>query len=237
MEPEAEHSKTHPVQVLVCVLMLHNQGAARDRFVLPVHQHWVGVKVPSTLSRATKMAAAPGRTTSPSSPRAAPFPPCPARPTALVWKMAAYAEMLPKEWLVYLVSTRAATFRNWPFTEGCACTPERVSLPGGRWGSGGCGGVRAALTALAVPADGGGGLRALPQREQPRRGAVLLLPQGAGGLGARRRPAVSGGARPGRGRERAAAGAVTNRSALFFQGGTQKALRGLRFCRSSERSL
>uniref|UniRef100_A0A8C3JH12 Uncharacterized protein n=1 Tax=Calidris pygmaea TaxID=425635 RepID=A0A8C3JH12_9CHAR len=40
-------------------------------------------------------------------------------------------------------------------------------------------------------ADGGGGVPALPQREQPRRGAVLLLPQGAGGLGARRRPPVS----------------------------------------------
>ncbi|NP_001012318.1 baculoviral IAP repeat-containing protein 5 isoform 1 [Gallus gallus] len=44
--------------------------------------------------------------------------------------MAAYAEMLPKEWLVYLVSTRAATFRNWPFTEGCACTPERMAAAG-----------------------------------------------------------------------------------------------------------
>lgn len=78
--------------------------------------------------------------------------------------MAAYAEALPEEWLVYLVSTRAATFRNWPFTEGCACTPERVSLPGRkrRDGDGGGGGVRVALTALAVPADGGGGLRALP---------------------------------------------------------------------------
>ncbi|XP_021245271.1 baculoviral IAP repeat-containing protein 5 isoform X2 [Numida meleagris] len=39
--------------------------------------------------------------------------------------MAACAEALPEEWLLYLVSTRAATFRNWPFTEGCACTPER----------------------------------------------------------------------------------------------------------------
>ncbi|KAM6272718.1 baculoviral IAP repeat-containing protein 5 isoform 2-T2 [Spheniscus humboldti] len=40
--------------------------------------------------------------------------------------MAASAEgALPKEWRLYLVPTRAATFCNWPFTEGCACTPER----------------------------------------------------------------------------------------------------------------
>ncbi|XP_031453554.1 baculoviral IAP repeat-containing protein 5-like [Phasianus colchicus] len=44
--------------------------------------------------------------------------------------MAAYAEALPEEWLVYLVSTRVATFRNWPFTEGCACTPERMAAAG-----------------------------------------------------------------------------------------------------------
>ncbi|XP_075564153.1 baculoviral IAP repeat-containing protein 5-like isoform X2 [Pelecanus crispus] len=39
--------------------------------------------------------------------------------------MAAGAEALPEEWRLYLASTRGATFRNWPFTEGCACTPER----------------------------------------------------------------------------------------------------------------
>ncbi|XP_027756582.1 baculoviral IAP repeat-containing protein 5.2-A-like isoform X2 [Empidonax traillii] len=33
--------------------------------------------------------------------------------------------VLPEEWRLYLVSSRVATFRNWPFTEGCACTPER----------------------------------------------------------------------------------------------------------------
>lgn len=100
---------------------------------------------------------------------------------------------LPEPWRLYFPSVRAATFRNWPFTEGCACTPERVSAgPGQGCGSGGSGAGRA-LTASPVPADGGGGFRALPQREQPRRGAVLLLPQGAGGLGARGRPSVSTG--------------------------------------------
>ncbi|XP_072713226.1 baculoviral IAP repeat-containing protein 5 isoform X2 [Ciconia boyciana] len=39
--------------------------------------------------------------------------------------MAAGTEALPEEWRLYLVPARAATFRNWPFTEGCACTPER----------------------------------------------------------------------------------------------------------------
>ncbi|NXU79714.1 BIRC5 protein, partial [Oreotrochilus melanogaster] len=33
-------------------------------------------------------------------------------------------------WWLYLVPTRAATFRNWPFTEGCACTPERMAAAG-----------------------------------------------------------------------------------------------------------
>ncbi|XP_030303319.1 baculoviral IAP repeat-containing protein 5 [Calypte anna] len=47
--------------------------------------------------------------------------------------MAAGAEgaaVLPEEWRLYLVSTRAATFRNWPFTESCACTPERMAAAG-----------------------------------------------------------------------------------------------------------
>ncbi|XP_054678575.1 baculoviral IAP repeat-containing protein 5 isoform X1 [Grus americana] len=46
--------------------------------------------------------------------------------------MAAGAEaaVLPEEWRLYLVPTRAATFRNWPFTEGCACTPERMAAAG-----------------------------------------------------------------------------------------------------------
>ncbi|NXF03617.1 BIRC5 protein, partial [Smithornis capensis] len=37
---------------------------------------------------------------------------------------------LPEEWRLYLVSARAATFQNWPFTEGCACTPERMAAAG-----------------------------------------------------------------------------------------------------------
>ncbi|NXG55003.1 BIRC5 protein, partial [Hemiprocne comata] len=40
------------------------------------------------------------------------------------------AGRLLEEWQLYLVSTRAATFRNWPFTEGCACTPERMAAAG-----------------------------------------------------------------------------------------------------------
>ncbi|NXH85392.1 BIRC5 protein, partial [Edolisoma coerulescens] len=39
---------------------------------------------------------------------------------------------LPEVWRLYFASVRAATFRNWPFTEGCACTPERVSAGPGR---------------------------------------------------------------------------------------------------------
>ncbi|NWQ67004.1 BIRC5 protein, partial [Neopipo cinnamomea] len=38
--------------------------------------------------------------------------------------------LLPEEWRLYLVSSRVATFRNWPFTEGCACTPERMAAAG-----------------------------------------------------------------------------------------------------------
>ncbi|NXS09305.1 BIRC5 protein, partial [Neodrepanis coruscans] len=37
---------------------------------------------------------------------------------------------LPEQWELYLASNRAATFRNWPFTEGCACTPERMAAAG-----------------------------------------------------------------------------------------------------------
>ncbi|KAM4678873.1 baculoviral IAP repeat-containing protein 5-like [Amazona ochrocephala] len=33
-------------------------------------------------------------------------------------------------WRSYLVCTRVATFRNWPFMEGCACTPERMAAAG-----------------------------------------------------------------------------------------------------------
>ncbi|NWS11199.1 BIRC5 protein, partial [Pachyramphus minor] len=38
--------------------------------------------------------------------------------------------VLPEEWRLYLVSSRVATFCNWPFTEGCACTPERMAAAG-----------------------------------------------------------------------------------------------------------
>ncbi|NXT19053.1 BIRC5 protein, partial [Syrrhaptes paradoxus] len=44
--------------------------------------------------------------------------------------MAGGEAAVPEEWRLYLVSTRAATFRNWPFTEGCACTPQRMAAAG-----------------------------------------------------------------------------------------------------------
>ncbi|KAM9240182.1 baculoviral IAP repeat-containing protein 5 [Leptosomus discolor] len=46
---------------------------------------------------------------------------------ANVWEAAA---KLAEEWRLYLVPTRTTTFRNWPFTEGCACTPERMAAAG-----------------------------------------------------------------------------------------------------------
>uniref|UniRef100_A0A674JBE8 Baculoviral IAP repeat containing 5 n=1 Tax=Terrapene triunguis TaxID=2587831 RepID=A0A674JBE8_9SAUR len=33
-------------------------------------------------------------------------------------------------WQLYLSETRLATYRSWPFTEGCACTPERMAEAG-----------------------------------------------------------------------------------------------------------
>ncbi|XP_057876734.1 baculoviral IAP repeat-containing protein 5-like [Melospiza melodia melodia] len=39
-------------------------------------------------------------------------------------------ELLPEVWRLYFHSVRAATFHNWPFTEGCACTPERMAAAG-----------------------------------------------------------------------------------------------------------
>ncbi|RLW07023.1 hypothetical protein DV515_00004184 [Chloebia gouldiae] len=39
-------------------------------------------------------------------------------------------EALPEPWQLYFASVRAATFHNWPFTEGCACTPERMAAAG-----------------------------------------------------------------------------------------------------------
>ncbi|XP_074024903.1 baculoviral IAP repeat-containing protein 5-like [Numenius arquata] len=43
---------------------------------------------------------------------------------------AAAATPLPEEWQLYFVLTRANTFRSWPFTEGCACTPEQMAAAG-----------------------------------------------------------------------------------------------------------
>lgn len=43
------------------------------------------------------------------------------------------APSLPPAWQLYLKDHRVSTFKNWPFLEGCACTPERVrprGLPG-----------------------------------------------------------------------------------------------------------
>lgn len=40
------------------------------------------------------------------------------------------AASLPSAWQLYLKDHRISTFKNWPFLEGCACTPERVRLRG-----------------------------------------------------------------------------------------------------------
>ncbi|XP_069849367.1 baculoviral IAP repeat-containing protein 5 isoform X1 [Dipodomys merriami] len=40
------------------------------------------------------------------------------------------APSLPPAWQLYLKDHRLSTFKNWPFLEGCSCTPERVSRPG-----------------------------------------------------------------------------------------------------------
>uniref|UniRef100_A0A8C3SW91 Uncharacterized protein n=1 Tax=Chelydra serpentina TaxID=8475 RepID=A0A8C3SW91_CHESE len=40
------------------------------------------------------------------------------------------AALLPAEWQLYLSETRLATYRSCPFTEGCACTPERMAEAG-----------------------------------------------------------------------------------------------------------
>ncbi|KAM9296767.1 baculoviral IAP repeat-containing protein 5 [Gastrophryne carolinensis] len=37
---------------------------------------------------------------------------------------------IPDEWRLYLLDTRIRTFSNWPFTEGCACTPEKMAEAG-----------------------------------------------------------------------------------------------------------
>lgn len=42
------------------------------------------------------------------------------------------AQFLPPTWQLYLKDHRVSTFKNWPFLEGCACTPERVRTPASR---------------------------------------------------------------------------------------------------------
>ncbi|NXE62700.1 BIRC5 protein, partial [Calcarius ornatus] len=39
-------------------------------------------------------------------------------------------ELLPDAWRLYFHSVRAASFHNWPFTDGCSCTPERMAAAG-----------------------------------------------------------------------------------------------------------
>uniref|UniRef100_A0AC11C5U0 Baculoviral IAP repeat containing 5 n=1 Tax=Ovis aries TaxID=9940 RepID=A0AC11C5U0_SHEEP len=40
------------------------------------------------------------------------------------------AQSLPPTWQLYLKDHRVSTFKNWPFLEGCACTPERMAAAG-----------------------------------------------------------------------------------------------------------
>ncbi|XP_040496049.1 baculoviral IAP repeat-containing protein 5 isoform X1 [Ursus americanus] len=40
------------------------------------------------------------------------------------------ASSLPPAWQFYLKDHRVSTFKNWPFLEGCACTPERMAEAG-----------------------------------------------------------------------------------------------------------
>ncbi|XP_070335968.1 baculoviral IAP repeat-containing protein 5 isoform X3 [Odocoileus virginianus] len=40
------------------------------------------------------------------------------------------AQLLPPAWQLYLKDHRVSTFKNWPFLEGCACTPERMAAAG-----------------------------------------------------------------------------------------------------------
>ncbi|XP_037056991.1 baculoviral IAP repeat-containing protein 5 isoform X2 [Peromyscus leucopus] len=37
---------------------------------------------------------------------------------------------LPATWQLYLMDHRISTFKNWPFLEGCSCTPERMAEAG-----------------------------------------------------------------------------------------------------------
>uniref|UniRef100_A0A8C8YWG0 Baculoviral IAP repeat-containing protein 5 n=1 Tax=Prolemur simus TaxID=1328070 RepID=A0A8C8YWG0_PROSS len=40
------------------------------------------------------------------------------------------APTLPPAWQLFLKDHRISTFKNWPFLEGCACTPERMAEAG-----------------------------------------------------------------------------------------------------------
>ncbi|XP_052613222.1 baculoviral IAP repeat-containing protein 5 isoform X2 [Peromyscus californicus insignis] len=40
------------------------------------------------------------------------------------------APALPATWQLYLMDHRISTFKNWPFLEGCSCTPERMAEAG-----------------------------------------------------------------------------------------------------------
>ncbi|XP_068105971.1 baculoviral IAP repeat-containing protein 5 [Hyperolius riggenbachi] len=37
---------------------------------------------------------------------------------------------VPEQWRLWLLCNRIKTFSNWPFTETCACTPERMAEAG-----------------------------------------------------------------------------------------------------------
>ncbi|XP_067421464.1 baculoviral IAP repeat-containing protein 5-like [Emydura macquarii macquarii] len=42
----------------------------------------------------------------------------------------AAADILPTDWKLYRSESRLATYCSWPFTEDCACTPERMAAAG-----------------------------------------------------------------------------------------------------------
>ncbi|XP_030062493.1 baculoviral IAP repeat-containing protein 5-like [Microcaecilia unicolor] len=37
---------------------------------------------------------------------------------------------IPEQWRLYLLDSRIRTYSNWPFIEGCACTPARMAAAG-----------------------------------------------------------------------------------------------------------
>ncbi|XP_021496217.1 baculoviral IAP repeat-containing protein 5 [Meriones unguiculatus] len=40
------------------------------------------------------------------------------------------APALPPTWQLYLLEHRISTYKNWPFEEGCSCTPEQMAEAG-----------------------------------------------------------------------------------------------------------